>query len=114
MRASFSGSLGRLSSARGPPGRQLQADEHKFAGPDRSEMHEDVDDAIVHVLRRGRRGIADYPIGLRRSRPEERSLREQLVQEAVHAEPYARPQGLAIGLERRPLQTVGQALLDKQ
>src|SRR5215210_6776475 len=81
---------------------------------ERREPDEDVHDAAVDVVLRGRLLVALDEVRLARARPLERALAEQRLHEGAHVEPDLRPERLVVPLEDDPLGAAVQALLDEE
>src|SRR5215216_6285528 len=79
---------------------------------ERREPDEDVHDAAVDVVLRGRLLVALDEVRLACARALERALPEQGLHEGADVEPDLRPERLVVRLEHDPLRPAVQALLD--
>src|SRR5215212_1907391 len=90
----------------------LDPQDDELRGLQRREPDEDVHDAAVDVVLRGRLAVALDEVRLARARALEGALPEQRLHEGADVEPDLGPQRLVVRLEHDPLRPAVQALLD--
>ena len=86
----------------------------ELGGLERGEADDDVHDARVDVVLRGRLLVALDEVRLARRRALEGALAEQVLHEGADVEADLRPQRLVVRLEDHPLRAAIEALLDEQ
>src|SRR6266851_3205914 len=92
----------------------LDLDNNELGGLERREANQDVHDAQVDIVLRGRLAVAFDKVCIFGSLALECSQAEQIMHERADIEANLRPQRLVVRLENDPLQAAIQAFLDKE
>ena len=87
-------------------------DDDELGGLERREADLDFDDPVVDIGLRHGVATALHPVGLLRLAAHQRALAKELQHERVDFAPDFFPEGLAVGLEHRPLKVPAQRFLD--